>query len=59
MFGVAGKHGKRLDTYAEFKIDQSDQTEAMFGCKTKFAGGEIRGNVTTSGKVQSVYRKFV
>lgn len=21
VFGVAGKHGKRLDTYAEFKID--------------------------------------
>ena len=22
--GVQGKHGKRLDTYAELKIDQSD-----------------------------------
>ena len=59
VFGVAGKHGKRLDTYAEFKIDQSDQTEAMVGFKSKFVGGEVRGNITSSGKVQSVYRKFV
>ena len=59
VFGLQGKHGKRLDTYAEFKFDQSDQTEAMVGFKTKFAGGEVRGNITSTGKVQSVYRKFI
>jgi len=24
VMGVSGKHGKRLDTYAELKVDQSD-----------------------------------
>ena len=36
VMGVLGKHGRRLDTYAELKVDQSDQTEAMLGFKTKF-----------------------
>ena len=57
--GVQGKHGRRLDTYAELKIDQSDETEAMVGFKTRFAGGEVRGNVNSKGKMQSIYRKFI
>ena len=57
---MVGRHGKRLDTYAEFTIGQSDTaTAAMIGFKTKFVGGEVKGNVSTNGKVQSVYRKFV
>ena len=59
VLGVVGRHGKRLDTYAEFKIDNTDKTETTVGFKTKFAGGEIRGNVSTSGKVESIYRKFI
>ena len=49
--GVVGKHGKRLDTFAEFKIDQNDKTETCLGYKTRFVGGEIRGNITSTGKV--------
>ena len=48
-----------MDTYAEFKIDQNDQTDATFGFKTRFAGGEVKGNISTAGKLQSVYRKFI
>ncbi len=59
MLGVQGKHGKRLDTYAELKVDNTDNTEATIGFKTKFVGGEVRGNITSSGKVQSIYRKFI
>jgi len=60
MMSMTGRHGKRLDTYAEFKIGQSDTaTEAMVGFKTKFIGGEVKGNFSTTGKVQSVYRKFI
>ena len=57
--GAQGRHGKRLDTYAEFKIDQNDQTDATFGFKTKFGGGEVKGNVSTTGKIQSIYKKLV
>ena len=59
VLGVHGRHGKRLDTYAELKIDQADKTETMVGFKTKFIGGEVRGNITSTGKVSSVYRKFI
>jgi len=59
VMGVLGKHGKRLDTYAELKVDPSDKSEACVGFKTKFVGGEIRGNISTSGKVQSIYKKFI
>ena len=59
VLGVQGKHGKRLDTYAELKVDNTDSTEALVGFKTKFAGGEVRGNITSTGKVQSVYKKFI
>eukprot|EP00354_Favella_ehrenbergii_P011467 CAMPEP_0170461884 /NCGR_PEP_ID=MMETSP0123-20130129/7613_1 /TAXON_ID=182087 /ORGANISM="Favella ehrenbergii, Strain Fehren 1" /LENGTH=83 /DNA_ID=CAMNT_0010726997 /DNA_START=792 /DNA_END=1043 /DNA_ORIENTATION=- len=59
VLGMVGRHGKRLDTYAEFKIDQSDKTEALVGFKTKFVGGEVKGNISTAWKVQSVYRKFI
>ena len=59
MLGMVGRHGKRLDTYAELKIDQSDKTEAMVGFKTKFVGGEVKGNMTSALKVQSVYRKYI
>ena len=31
----------------------------MVGFKTKFIGGEVKGNINTAGKVQSVYRKFI
>lgn len=41
------------------KFDQSDKTETMVGFKTKFVGGEVRGNVTSAGKISSVYRKFI
>ena len=57
--GLSGKHGRRLETYAELKVDNADATEAMVGFKTKFAGGEVKGNISSSGKVQSVYRKFI
>ena len=59
LMGVHGRHGRRLDTYAEFKLDNTDKTETMLGAKLKFDGGEIRGNVTTAGKVESIYRKFI
>ena len=59
VFGVHGRHGKRLDTFAEFKLDNHDKTEAMLGFKCKFAAGEIRGNITSAGKVESIYRKFI
>lgn len=59
VMGVHGRHGKRLDTYAELKVDQSDQTEALIGFKSKFVHGEVRGNVSSTGKVQSVYRRFI
>ena len=59
VMGVSGKHGKRLDTYAEFKVDNSDQTEAMMGAKARFVGGEVRGNISTSGKIQSIYKKYI
>ena len=49
--GVLGRHGKRLDTYAEIKFDPSNKTESMVGFKTKFATGEVRGNISTSGKI--------
>ena len=48
-----------MDTYAELKIDQSDQTEAMVGFKTRFVGGEVRGSINSAGKMQSIYRKFI
>ena len=59
VLGVLGRHGRRLDTYAEFKLDNTDKTETMVGAKVKFEGGEIRGNINTSGKVESIYRKFI
>lgn len=59
VFGIQGRHGKRLDTYCEFKVDQADQTEALIGFKTKFVGGEVRGNISSTFKVQSIYRKFI
>jgi len=51
VMGVLGRHGKRLDTYAEIKFDPSNKTESMVGFKTKFATGEVRGNISTSGKI--------
>ena len=48
-----------MDTYAELKVDNTDSTEALVGFKTKFAGGEVRGNITSTGKVQSIYKKFI
>ena len=60
MLSMVGRHGKRLDTYAEFMIGQSDAVSAgTIGFKTKFVGGEVKGNISTTGKVQSVYKKFV
>lgn len=59
VLGVHGRHGKRLDTYAEFKIDNTDRSETLIGFKTKFAAGEVRGNISSSMKVESVYRKFI
>jgi len=59
VVGLVGLHGKRLNTYAEFKVDQTDKTEVLLGFKTKFIGGEVKGNIATTGKVQSVYRKFL
>ena len=59
VMGVSGKHGKRLDTYAELKVDNKDSTEAIVGFKTKFVGGEVRGNISSTGKVQSIYKKFI
>jgi len=59
VFGLVGRHGRRLDTYAEFKVDQSDQTEALLGFKSKFVGGEVKGTIATSGKISSVYKKII
>lgn len=59
VLGVFGKQGKRLDTSAEFKVDQNDQTEATLGFRAKFAAGEVRGSLSSTGKVTTVYRKFV
>ena len=59
LFGVHGRHGKRLESFAEIKIDQSDKTETSIGFKTKFVGGEIGGTINSSGVVESQYRKFV
>lgn len=59
VFGVHGRHGKRLDTYAEFKIDNTDRSETTLGFKTRFATGELRGNVTSSMKIESIYRRFI
>jgi len=56
---MQGRHGKRLDTYAEFKIDQTDKSSALIGFKTKFVGGEVKGTMSSDYKVQSVYRKFI
>jgi hypothetical protein len=57
--GVSGKHGKRLETYAELKVANDDKTEALVGFKSRFAGGIVLGNISTSLKVQSVYTKYV
>ena len=59
VLGVLGRHGKRLDSYAELKMDPSMNTETLLGFKTKFVGGEVRGNISSTGKVQSIYRKFI
>ena len=59
ILGVQGKHGRHLDTYAEFKLDPRDASEAQFGFKTRIGSGEIRGNISTTGRVQSVYRKMI
>ena len=31
----------------------------MLGFKAKFNGGEVKGNLSSDYKVQSVYRKFI
>jgi len=59
LMGVQGKHGKRLDTYAHLTFNQQNVSDALVGFKTRFVGGEVRGSVSTSGKVESIYRKFV